>query len=148
MRFLHAIDGTDAATADEDFTEEAATLLVLQSVDGKDFLAIDIGQSEDGLDVVKPFAELALVKQHHHVRIVDDGLLDNGAADDVLDLLRHHADAGPELTGGLVEILDVLCHHGRGDGLPCLLDDQALAVLLDAHLLDEGVHDDERHQRE
>ena len=148
VRFLHAIDGTDAATADEDFAEEAATLLVFQTVNGEDFPAIDIGQAEDGLDVVETLAELALVEQHHHVGVVDDGLLDDGAADDVLYLLCHHADTGPEFTGGLVEVLDVLCHHGRGDGLPCLLDDQALAVLLDAHLLDEGVHDDERHQRE
>ena len=37
-------------------------------------------------------------------------------------------------------------HHGRGDGLPCLLNDEHLSVLFDAHLLQEHVHDDERHQ--
>ena len=31
---------------------------------------------------------------------------------------------------------------------PCLLDDQALAVLLQSHLLQEYVHDDERHDGE
>ena len=53
------------------------------------------------------------------------------------------------LTGGLVEILDILCHDRGSDGLPCLLDDEALAALsLDTHLLRENVHDDKDDNRE
>ena len=60
----------------------------------------------------------------------------------------HHSDACPELSGGLVQVLDIFCHHRGGNGLPCLLNDQNLAVLLDSHLLDEEVHDDESDERE
>ena len=47
------------------------------------------------------------------------------------------------LASCLIEILDVLCHDRRGNGFPCFLDDKALPVLLDTHLLREHVHDDE-----
>ena len=53
-----------------------------------------------------------------------------------------------ELADGLVQVLDVLGHRGRGDGLPRLFDNQGLAPLLDAHLLEEHVHDDEHHDGE
>ena len=53
-----------------------------------------------------------------------------------------------ELADGLVEILDVL-GHGRGrDGLPRFFDDQCLAPFLDAHLLQEHVHDDQHNDGE
>ena len=59
----------------------------------------------------------------------------------------HPGDA-VELADGLVQVLDVLGHRGRGDGLPRLFDNQSLAPLLDAHLLEEHVHDDEYHDGE
>ena len=146
MRLLHAIHITGLPSPDEYFTEETASFLVLQTVDGEDFLAVYIGQTEYRLDGIEAFFELALVEQHHHIRVVDDGFFHDFTADDVLYLLRHHPHACPELSGGLVQVFDVFRHHGRGDGLPCLLDDEHLSVLLDAHLLQEHVHDDECHQ--
>ena len=53
-----------------------------------------------------------------------------------------------ELADGLVQVLDVLRHRGRGDGLPRLFDYQGLAPFLDAHLLEEHVHDYEHHDGE
>ena len=48
------------------------------------------------------------------------------------------------LSGRLIEVFDILCHHRRSNGLPCFLDDQALATtVLDTHLLGEHIHDDE-----
>ena len=148
MRFFHTKDCSYRATTDEDLSEEAASFLVLQAIDGEDFLAIDIGQTKDGFNLIKSLTELRLVKQHHHIGVVDNGFLDNGTAYDVLNLLRHHTYACPELSGCLIEILDVLCHHRGGDGFPCLFDDQHLAVLLDTHLLDEDIHDDKGDKRE
>ena len=145
---LHAIDIAGESTADEDFAEEAAAFGILQSVDGENLSALHIGKAKNGFDVVKALLELALVEQDGNIGVVDDGFLDDGAADYVLQLLGDDTDHGPELSGGLVEVLDVLGHHRRGYGLPGFFNDQHLAVLLDAHLLDEHVHDDERHQRE
>lgn len=72
--------------------KERTSLFILQPVDGKDFLAVHVCQAENSLDGVKAFTELALVKQHYHVRVVDDSLLDDLGPDDVLDLLRDHAN--------------------------------------------------------
>ena len=88
-----------------------------------------------------------MVEQHDHIAIIDDCLFDDLAADDVLYLLRYHAYRGPELTGRLVHKFDVFRHQRAGNGLPRLLDDQYLAVGLDTHLLQEYVHDYQRHQR-
>ena len=52
MGFFHSKDRTDRTTTDEDFTEEATPFLVLQTVDGEDFLAIDICQAKDGFNLV------------------------------------------------------------------------------------------------
>ncbi len=131
------------AALDEDFLEGTATLLVVEAVNGENLLAVDVRQGKGGLDVIKLVLELALVEEHEDVGVVDDGLLDNLTAGDVLDLLRHHTDHRPVLTGGLIEVLDIFCHDGGGNGLPCLLDDQTLTPFLDTHLLGEHVHDDE-----
>src|SRR5574344_2311236 len=147
MGLFHSQDRTDRTTTDEDFPEEAAPFLVLQTVDGEDFLAIDIVQSNDGFYLIETLAELCLVEQHHDIGVVDDGFLDNGTAYNVLNLLCHHTYTRPELSGCLVEVLDILCHHRGGNGFPCLFDDQHLAVLLDAHLLDEDIHDDKGDKR-
>ena len=53
-----------------------------------------------------------------------------------------------ELTYSLVQVFDILGHGRGGDGLPCLFDDQGLSSLLDTHLLQEYVHDDEHHNGE
>ena len=148
MRFLHAIHGTGLSTTDEHLSEERASFLVVKSVNRKNLLAVHIRQTEYRLDGIKTLPELALVKQHHHVGVVDDGFFHDFAADNVLYLLSHHTNTGPEFTGGLVQILDVLCHHGRCDGFPRLLDDEHLAVFLDAHLLQKHIHDDKCDKRE
>jgi len=143
VRFFYTIHATGRTTADKHFAEEAAPLLVLQAVDGKYLLAIHLGQAKNLSDFIEAFLELALVEQHHHVRVVDDGLLHDFAANDVLYLLRHHADRSPELTGGLVHKLDVFRHERTGNGLPSLFNDKDFTVLLDAHFLQEHVHDNQ-----
>ena len=102
VRLLHAVHAAGRTTPDEYLAEEAAPFLVFQPVDGEYLLAVHISQSENGLDAVEPLLELALVEQHHHIGVVDDGFLYYLAADDVLYLLRHHAHRGPELSCGLV----------------------------------------------
>ena len=146
-RFLHAIDFAGRTTPDEYFPEETASFLVLQSVNGKDFLAVRFRQSENSLDVVEAFLELALVKKHHHIGVVDNGLFYDFAADDVLYLLCHHADTCPKLSCRLVHKLDVLGHEWRGDCLPCFLYYQDFSLLFQTHFLQEHVHDDKRDNR-
>ena len=148
MGFFNPEDSCILPTPDEHLSEEATAFLVFKSVNREDLPTVNLGESKDCLDLIESFFELALVKQHYHIRVVDDGLLDNGASNDVLDLLRNHAYRCPELTCRLVQVLDVLCHHGGGNGFPCLFDDKHLSVLLDTHLLDEHIHDNERNQRE
>ena len=89
-----------------------------------------------------------MIKQHHHVRIVDNRLFYDFAADNILYLLRYHADTCPEFTGCLIHKLDVLRHERTGDGFPCLFDDQDFATLLDTHFLKEYIHDNQRNKRE
>ena len=122
-RFLDTEDITDKSTADEHFTEESTTFLVFQTVDGEYLTTLHISKSKNSLDVIETLLEFSLVKQHNNIRVVDDSFLDDGTTYDVLQFLSHHTDHRPELSGGLIEILDVLCHHRRGDGFPCLLDD-------------------------
>lgn len=43
----------------------------------RDFLAVHVCQTENSLDGIKAFTELALVKQHYHIGVVDDSLLYN-----------------------------------------------------------------------
>lgn len=91
MRLLYTIHSACRTPTDKYLTEERTPLFILQSVDGKDFLAVHVCQSEYRLDSIKAFTELALVKQHYHIGVVDDGLLDNLRPDDVLNLLCDHA---------------------------------------------------------
>ena len=53
-----------------------------------------------------------------------------------------------ELSDRFVQIFYIFCHGGRSNRLPCFLDDECLASFLDAHLLQEHVHDNEYHNRE
>ena len=89
-----------------------------------------------------------MVKQDGDVGVVDNRFLDNRTADNVLQLLRNDTNHSPEFSGCLIQIFDVLCHHGGGHGFPCLFYDKHLAVLLDTHLLDEHIHDDKGYKRE
>lgn len=90
MGFFHTKYASDTSSSDEDFSEETSAFLVFKAVDGEDFLAVHIGKTKDSLDFVEAFSELALVKQHHNVRVVDDGFLHDRTADDVLDFLSYH----------------------------------------------------------
>ena len=47
MRFLHTIHTAGSATADKDLTKERTPLFILQPVDGKDFLAVHVCQTEN-----------------------------------------------------------------------------------------------------
>ena len=50
---------------------------------------------------------------------------------------------------GRTQVADVLAHVGRREGLPALLDQDHLAHAFEPpHLRDEGLHDDDRHDRE
>ena len=148
MGFFDSKDGSNTSTTDEYFTEETASFLVFQSIDGENLFAVHISQTKDSLDFIKSLTELALVKQHHHIGVVDDGLLHNGTANNILNFLCYHTDTCPELTCCLVEVLDVFCHHRAGNSFPCLFNDKHLTVLLDTHFLDEYIHNNKRYQGE
>lgn len=92
MGFFHTKYASDTSSSDEDFSEETSAFLVFKAVDGEDFLAVHIGKTKDSLDLVEAFTELALVKQHHNVRVVDDGFLHDRTADDVLNFLSDHTN--------------------------------------------------------
>ena len=62
--------------------------------------------------------------------------------------MSHHTDTGPELSRSLVQVLDVLSHQRGGNGFPSLFNDQHLPVLLQTHLLQEDIHDNQSDYRE
>ena len=74
-RFLDAKDITLSASFDKDLLEWRTAYLVVKTVNREDLLAVDIRQGQCGLDVIELILELALVEQHEHVGVVDDGLL-------------------------------------------------------------------------
>ena len=111
MGFFDSKDCCILTSTDEYLSEEASTFLVFKSVDGEYLSTIDLGESKDSLDLIETFLEFALIEEHNHIRIVDDSLLDDRRADNILDLLCYHTDGSPELACCLVEILDILCHH-------------------------------------
>ena len=76
-RFLHTIDIGVLAAADPHFLKVAATVMVVEGVDGEDLLLLYLRQAEDGTDVIVPVLELALVEENFHITVVDDGFLDN-----------------------------------------------------------------------
>ena len=53
-----------------------------------------------------------------------------------------------KLADGLIKVLDVFRHGGRSNRLPRFLDDECLTSFLDAHLLQEHVHDNQDNYRE
>ena len=128
--------------------EVAASFPVVQGIDGKNLLPLDGSQSQDGGNLLVPVLELRLVEQYLHIGVVDDSLLDDGRINHVIQFLRNHSGNAVELADGLIKVLDVLRHGGRGNRFPCLFDYQCLASFLDAHLLQEHVHDNQHHDRE
>ena len=102
--FLHPEHVSVISTADKHLPEERAAILVFKPVDREYLLAVHLGQTENLSYLVKAFLELALVEKHHHIGIVDDGLLYYFRAYDVLYLLRDDTHGSPELTGGLIEM--------------------------------------------
>ena len=53
-----------------------------------------------------------------------------------------------ELSDRFVQIFDVFRHGGRSNRLPRFLNDECLASFLDAHLLQEHIHDNQDNYRE
>ena len=90
-----------------------------------------------------------LVQKDLAVGVVDDGLLHNRGADDVVHLLGHHNGLTEIFPDGLEQILDIAAHVGGHKGFPTLLYQYYLADSFQtAHLGDEGLHDDQRHHRQ
>lgn len=56
--FLHSENISDCATADEYLPEELPAILVLKAVDGENFLAVNIGKTQNLLNLVKAFLKL------------------------------------------------------------------------------------------
>ena len=109
--FLDAIHITGQTSTDEDFSEKASSLRILQTVDCEYLPALHISQSKYSLDVIKTLLELSLIEKNGNVRIVDNSFLDNRTADNILQLLRNDTYHSPEFSGGFIQILDVFCHH-------------------------------------
>ena len=118
-------------------------------IDGKDLCLLLFRQSEQCLYLVKLVHVLTLVKQYLTVRVVDDTLLYYRAGDNVIHLLRHDYRFTEILSHRLVEVAEVFRHIRRGKGFPSLFHNQLFAYTLESsHLIDEGFHDDDGHNRE
>ena len=53
-----------------------------------------------------------------------------------------------KLPHRLVEILDILCHCGRGYRFPRFFNDECFASFLDTHFLEKDIHDNQHDDRE
>ena len=86
-RFIHAIYVRHLPTAYPYLLEIVAPLMVVERIDGEDLLSLHRRQSEDGRYVIVSVLELGLVEQDFHITIVDDGLLDDGRVNHIVQLL-------------------------------------------------------------
>src|SRR5699024_3300961 len=99
-------------------------------VDGEDLRTLLVGQTEQRLYLIELVDIFPLVKQNLAVAVVDDGALDNGRRDYILDLLRDHHSLAEELSDGLEKIADITAHVGGSQCFPTLLDKNHLADAL------------------
>ena len=107
-----------------------------------------VGQTEQRLYLIELVHVLALVKENLAVAVVDDGTLDNRRRNDILDLLRDNDGLAKELSDGLKEILQIFRHALLADGFPGFFQQYHLADTFQfPHLVDEGFHDDNGHNR-
>ena len=146
--FFHTVHIRVLSPAYPDFLEVAATFPVVQGIDGKYLLPLDGGQSQDGSNVLVAVLELGLVEQYLHIGVVDDGLLHDGRIYHIVQLLGNDTGYAMELSDRFVQIFDVFRHGGRSNRLPRFLNDECLASFLDAHLLQEHIHDNQDNYRE
>ena len=109
-RFLYAIDIGVLAAAYPNLLEVIPALVVVQGIHGEYLLFLNLCQSEDGTDGIVSVLELRLVEEDFYVRVVDNGLLDDGAVDDIVEFLRHHSCYAVELSHRLIEVFDVFRH--------------------------------------
>ena len=118
-------------------------------VDGEDLRTFFVRQSEQILYLVELVGILALVQQNFTIRVVDDCALDDIRGDDVLDLLRDDDGLAKEFSDRLKEVFQVFRHALLADCFPRFFQKYHLAdTFQTAHLVDEGFHDDDGHDRE
>mgnify|MGYP006927171773 CR=1 FL=1 len=94
------------------------------------------------------FFKLGLIQQYNHIRVIYDRLFHNGRINNILYFLRNYTYIRPKFTGCFKQILNIFCHQRRSNSLPCFLNYQSLALLLDAHLLLKNIHNNQGHQWE
>ena len=145
--FLHTVHIRVLSPAYPDFLEVAASFPVVQGIDGEYLLPLDGSQSQDGGNVLVAVLELGLVEQYLHIGVVDDGFLHDGRIYHIVQLLGNDTRYAVELSYRFVQIFDVFRHGGRSNRLPRFLNNQRLASFLDAHLLQEHVHDNQDNYR-
>ena len=122
---------------------------IVRHVDGKDLRTFLVGQAEQRLYLVELVHVFALVKKNLAVAVVDDGTFDNRRRNDILDLLRDDNGLAEELSDGLKEILQIFRHALLADGFPGFFQQYHLTDTFQLpHLVDEGFHDDDGHNRE
>ena len=110
--FLHTIHVRVLPTAYPHLFEVAAPLAVVQGVDGEYLLPLDGRETQDGGYLLIPVLELCLVQQYLHVGVVDDGLLDDGRVNHVVQLLCDHPGDAVEFPDRFVQIFYVFRHGG------------------------------------
>ena len=90
-----------------------------------------------------------MVKENLAVAVVDDGAFDYGRGNDVLHFLSDDHRLTEELADGLEEVFQIFRHTLLADGFPGFFQQYHLADTLQLpHLVDEGFHDNDGHNRE
>src|SRR5690606_32693354 len=93
--------------------------------------------------------EFSLVQKDNRVRVVDDTVLHDGIPDNISQFLGDHDGLSPELSDGLVQVKNIVCHQWGRYGFPCFFNNQGFSLLCtEPHFLDKDIHDDQRDNRE
>src|SRR5690606_12669509 len=148
-RYFHAINFPRRAAADVDLFEPAPSCGIVELVDAENFSPFDFVDGKKGGYFVVVVLEFGLVQQDNRVRIVDDTVFHHGVTDNIPQFLGDHDGLSPELSDGLVQIENIVCHQWGCYGLPCFFNNQCLSLLCaEPHFLDKDIHDDQRDNRE
>lgn len=147
-RHLRGIDRRlRSAQADPDFLIFPGR--VIRHVDGEYLRPFLVSQTEQSLYFIELVDIFPLVKENLAVTVVDDGAFDYGRGNDVLHFLSDDHRLAEELPDGFEQILQIFRHAFLADGFPGFFQQYHLADTLQLpHLVDEGFHDDNGHNRE
>src|SRR5690606_2896281 len=115
---FHAINFPGGAAADVDLFESAPSFCIVELVDAEYFSSFYFIDGKKGGNFIVVVLEFSLVQKDNRVRVVDDTVLHDGIPDNISQFLGDHDGLSPELSDGLVQVKNIVCHQWGRYGFP------------------------------